>query len=66
MSHFVSACCEGERCAICGAPATHKLEEAIFHDDPQPQRHPLTAYVCCEHFRAIMGPAAPCRPEDQQ
>lgn len=53
---FVSGCCEGERC-FCGAPAVRKVEETIFHDDPQPQRHPLTAYVCYLHFRQIMGPA---------
>jgi hypothetical protein len=54
---FVSACCEGERC-ICGAPAEHKVEETLFHDDPRKHRHPLTNYLCHEHFRQIMGPAA--------
>jgi hypothetical protein len=64
--HFVSASCEGERCgyilltAICGAPATHKVEEAIMHDDPNPNRHPLVQYVCCAHFKKIVGRAAPC------
>ncbi len=57
---FVSGCCEGEKC-FCGAPAAHKIEETIFHDDPVPHRHPLTAYICHEHFRMVMGPAADCR-----
>jgi hypothetical protein len=48
---------EGERC-FCGKPAAHKVEEVDFADDPQPIRHPLTSYVCREHFREIMGPAA--------
>lgn len=54
---FVSASCEGERCS-CGEPAQHKVEEAIFWDDPVQGRHPLTAYVCHRHFVEIMGPAA--------
>lgn len=57
MTEFVSGCCEGERC-FCGEAAKHKVEETIFHDDPLPQRHPLTAYVCDKHFRLIMGPAS--------
>ncbi|MHC2399163.1 hypothetical protein ACVMGC_003707 [Bradyrhizobium barranii subsp. barranii] len=47
---------EGERC-FCGKPAARKVEEVIFADDSQPIRHPLTSYVCDEHFREIMGPA---------
>lgn len=52
---FVSACCQGERCRACGNPAEHKVEETIFSDDPVPNRHPLTAYICHRHFREIMG-----------
>lgn len=52
-----SACCEGERC-YCGAPADRKVEETIFHDDPSPNRHPFTAYVCADHFAQVMGPVA--------
>lgn len=57
---FVSRCCEDERCTYegCGEPAEHKVEETIFYDDPLPQRHPLTSYLCHQHFRLIMGPAA--------
>jgi hypothetical protein len=54
-SGFISGCCEGEKCSVCGKPATNKLEETIFYDDPYPMRHPLTAYVCKEHFRMIVG-----------
>jgi hypothetical protein len=48
---FISACCEGETC-ICGQPAEHKIEEAVLPDDPLPDRHPLTSYVCHLHFRS--------------
>lgn len=58
---FVSACCEGEMC-FCGAPASAKVAEVIFHDDPLPHRHELTSYVCAAHFRQIMGSAAPPPP----
>lgn len=61
MTHFVSAACAGECCALCGEPATHKVGEELLPDDPQPARHNLTAYVCCAHFRMLFGPAAPCR-----
>lgn len=39
---------------MCGKPAQRKVEENIFHDDPQPVRLPLTAYVCLPHFEQIM------------
>jgi hypothetical protein len=54
---FRSVCCEGEDC-FCGKPADHKVEEAVMHDDPMPNRHPLTRYICHEHFAMVMGPAA--------
>ena len=54
-SGFVSGSCKGEVCSVCGKPATNKLEETIFWDDPNKMRHPLTAYVCREHFRMIVG-----------
>jgi len=60
MAHFVSASCLGEYCSICKIPATHKVGEEIMSDDPNPVRHNLTAYVCCEHFRLIMGLAVSC------
>ncbi len=54
---FVSGSCKGEICAFhdCVEPAAAKVEETIFHDDPMPVRHPLTAYLCEDHFRKIMG-----------
>lgn len=58
--HFVSGCCDGEKCRVCKTAATHKVEETIFDDDPQQIRHPLVAYLCCEHFSMVVGPAAPC------
>lgn len=54
-SGFVSGSCKGEVCSVCGNPATNKLEETIFWDDPNKMRHPLTAYVCRDHFRMIVG-----------
>ena len=54
-SGFVSGSCDGEVCSVCGKPAKNKLEETIFWDDPNKMRHPLTAYVCREHFRMIVG-----------
>lgn len=54
-SRFVSATCQGEKCSVCGENATNKLGEEIPYDDPKPNRHSLTAYVCREHFRMIVG-----------
>jgi len=50
-----SATCNGEVCSICGNPAAAKVAEEIALDDPRRVRHPLTAYVCAEHFGQIMG-----------
>jgi hypothetical protein len=68
--HFVSESCRGEFCVMCRlnsadlgrgvAPATHKVGEEILHDDPNPQRHNLTAYLCCSHFQQLFGAGA-CR-----
>ena len=52
---FVSASCSGESCSICKRPAAFKVEESIAFDDPNRERHPLTAYVCFRHFKDIMG-----------
>ncbi len=59
MPHFVSRYCKGRKCQISGCqnPASHKVGEEIPDDDPDQTGHNLTAYVCCEHFRFIMGPA---------
>ena len=54
-NHWLNPTCEGEQCSICGKPAAAKVEESITSDDPFGNRHPLTAYVCREHFWQIMG-----------
>ncbi len=57
MPHFIPASCRGENCR-CSKPAEHKVEEVIFDDDPVQMRHPLTAYMCHQCFKDLMGPAA--------
>lgn len=61
---YISKYCGGEKC-FCGKPAEHKVEETIFDDDPIPNRHPLTSYICHQHFRQIMGRAADRDPYDK-
>jgi hypothetical protein len=65
INHFVSSSCEGEFCNMCEGlvPATHKVGEEIPNDDPNGHRHNYTAYVCCKHFKAILGRAVPCQVE---
>lgn len=65
--HFVSKSCEGELCGMCyrerkpARAATHKIGEEIPHDDPvQGLRHNYTQYVCCMHFKIVMGHAVSC------
>lgn len=50
----IPASCRGERCSVCGDLARHKVQEEILHDDPQPIRHGLSAYLCTDHFNVIM------------
>jgi hypothetical protein len=52
---FVSKSCNGEICSVCSLPATNKLGEEIPFDDPDKNRHNLTAYVCRKHFTMIVG-----------
>ena len=52
---FRPASSVGETCALCSQDAWRKVEETIFHDDPHPMRHPLTTYLCLEHFNVLMG-----------
>jgi hypothetical protein len=47
-----AACCAGERCTLCNAPANHKVEEDTWGE----HRHPLTAYVCGDCFNRIFCP----------
>ena len=46
---------KGEKCVYCGADAAAKVGEEIMHDDPVPNRHNLTAYLCERHFRQLLG-----------
>jgi hypothetical protein len=77
MSHFISKSCEGEKCSyhftdprvasrsdLCGGPASHKVQEEILHDDPEPIRHPLTSYLCCFHFSRVMGRPCEAAPKN--
>lgn len=52
----------GEKCGfsvapnlLCGSDAFHK----VGVEDPT-NGHNLTQYLCCKHFTAVMGFAAPC------
>ena len=53
---FVSGTCIGEKCSVCGEPATNKIGEEIPFDDPNRGRHNLTAYVCEKHFNMVLSP----------
>ena len=56
ISKFAGEACrfhEGDE--ICGRDSVYKVEEAIFADDPNPNRHPLTNYLCRAHFNMVMG-----------
>lgn len=61
IAPFRSATCEGEICA-CGQPADAKIGEEIAHDDPNPNRHNLTTYVCRACFDALLSPHEVPRP----
>jgi hypothetical protein len=58
--HYVPDSAEGEPCGVCHAPASHKVEEliSVFDKPGQIVRHPLTTYLCCEHFSWLMGSMA--------
>lgn len=68
MSEFVSESCKGVLCHVreCKNAAVAKLGEEIAHDDPFPNRHNLTAYVCRDHFVLIMGTIGPGLVEDMR
>lgn len=52
---FVSETCIGEVC-WCGEPAVRKVGEEFAYDEPNPQRHNLTRYICAHHYAELMGP----------
>jgi hypothetical protein len=47
----------GEICH-CGNPVEHMVEEVVPFDDRNPHRTALKTFLCSDHFREIMGPAA--------
>lgn len=49
---------EDERVALVSSPASAQCGD-LYHLFGT-ARHNLTAYVCCAHFKAIMGSASPC------
>jgi hypothetical protein len=68
--HPIPPQCRGERCTICGGQAHHKVGEEFLDGQGDlempgafpiaswmnmPIRHNLTAYLCCGHFRQVMG-----------
>ena len=64
--HYIGREVVGKKCAICGADATHKISEEMTGDDPMIYCRPVhAAYVCCEHFRMIMGSDVAC-PVDKK
>ena len=59
--HFISRHVLDKTCKLCDAQATHKISEEIMGDDPTIYQRPVyEAYVCCEHFRLIMGNNVMC------
>ncbi len=74
-SHFVSSMCKEAFCAVCKKDATHKISEELGPDDPSrvtyslgyavggAGRCPDFAYVCCDHYRMLMGAAAALCPQ---
>jgi len=54
--NWVSGSCQGEKCTVCGKPATKKIAEVIMPDDPNKIRHELVGYVCTHHFDMVIRP----------
>jgi hypothetical protein len=63
-SDWVSGFCGGKKCSLCGQPASARVVEHIFYDDPFGSRIPLFAYLCVPHFRRLMGDAGVNRVEN--
>lgn len=55
--YFVSPSCEGESC-WCGSTAIRKVREEHLPGDPNGRLHPLTTYVCEEHFLELFQAGA--------
>lgn len=71
-NHSVSPSCRGEKC-FCGVDAAHKVSEENLDPPKLPYVHEpdpvvfvqmvtfeLSSYICCFHFRQLMGPAVKC------
>lgn len=57
--HTFPLTAQEEKCR-CGRWAAHKIEETSGPGG----FHPLTAYLCCEHFRSAVGGAHDSYPYD--
>ncbi len=68
VKFHVNESCVGEVCLInnCNRDATHKVEEVIIEGDPNPLRHPLTNYICCNHYKKVFGALAKLQCENQK
>ena len=42
-----------------------RLWEEAGQPGPRPGFHTYTSYVCCKHFRALMGPAIKCKRAEE-
>jgi len=49
----------GEKCSVCGQPASHKIGEEFAVGDPRAMGHNLTSYVCEDHFNMVICPYKP-------
>lgn len=72
LSHYVPESSQGETCHKCRKePAKHKVAELmpeIYDVDSIYNRHPLTAYLCCNCFGDLMGglAGASCKADNKE
>jgi uncharacterized protein YlaI len=52
LDHAIDVLAKQHKCQMCDAPATHKISEDCL------DRHPFTAFLCCECFGRVFGPVA--------
>lgn len=65
-SHYIGRAMIGRKCSLCSEPASHKISEDIPPDDPAIYCRPChISFVCCEHFKKIMGPSVSCQPKHE-
>lgn len=58
MTDHADPCATEEPCAMCDRQAAHKVAEDDSRNRGLFRRHPLTNYLCCEHFTLVMGSLA--------